>query len=185
MKDTMTLLRLIARPMLASIFVIQGAKALRDPDQTAPAAKPLTDQVMPRVKQVAPAQVSARIPEDARTLVRVNGAVHVAGGLALATGKFRRAGALALAASLVPTTAAGHAFWGETDPGARAGQQVHFLKNVSMAGGLLLAALDTEGKPGLVWRARHGSRKAKRASRRATKNARREAKLAASKSKLR
>jgi hypothetical protein len=32
-------------------------------------------------------------------------------------------------------------------------QRIQFFKNVSMLGGLLLAALDTEGRPSLSWRA--------------------------------
>jgi putative oxidoreductase len=61
--------------------------------------------------------------------------------------------ALALGASLVPTTFAGHRFWEEGDPKQRAAQKIHFLKNVGLLGGLLLAALDTEGQPSLRWRA--------------------------------
>ena len=33
----------------------------------------------------------------------------------------------------------------------------HFFKNVSMLGGLLIAAVDTEGKPGLAWRAKNAA----------------------------
>ncbi|MGH7316915.1 MAG: hypothetical protein ACREJS_11700, partial [Candidatus Rokuibacteriota bacterium] len=57
----------------------------------------------------------------------------------LATGKITRLAADILAATLVPSTAAGHRFWEEDDPAVRANQRVHFLKNVSMMGGLLLA----------------------------------------------
>lgn len=39
---------------------------------------------------------------------------------------------------------AGHRYWEETDPGARANQRIHFLKNVSMTGGLLMATLDRD-----------------------------------------
>ena len=53
----------------------------------------------------------------------------------LATGKFPRLSSLALAASLVPTTLAGHRFWEESDPQVKAQQQIHFFKNVSMLGG--------------------------------------------------
>jgi hypothetical protein len=42
---------------------------------------------------------------------------------------------------------AGHAFWEEDEEGSRAGQRTHFLKNLSMLGGLLLAAVDTDGRP--------------------------------------
>ncbi|MGH3490200.1 MAG: DoxX family protein [Actinopolymorphaceae bacterium] len=175
----MTLVRMLARPMLAAIFVVQGVRAIKNPDALVPRVKPFTDQIVPTVKKVAPDAVARRVPENPRTLVRLNGAVHLVGGLALATGQGRRAGALLLAASMVPTTMAGHPYWEEDDPAQRANQQVHFLKNVAMLGGLLLAAVDTEGKPGLWWRARYSARDAKKASKRLSKAARREAHLAA------
>jgi uncharacterized membrane protein YphA (DoxX/SURF4 family) len=49
-----------------------------------------------------------------------------------------RVAALVLAGSLVPTTLAGHRFWEEDDPKTRAAQQLQFLKNTSMLGGLLM-----------------------------------------------
>ena len=74
--------------------------------------------------------------------------------MALALGVFARPASLALAASLVPTTLAGHAFWQETDPAAKAQQRIQFLKNLAMLGGLLLAAADTGGRPSVPWRAK-------------------------------
>jgi hypothetical protein len=123
-------------------------------------------------------------------LVRLNGAAQILGGLALASGKGRRVGAVLLAGSLVPTTLAGHSFWQEPDKPTRAAQRIQFLKNLGLMGGLLLAAVDTEGQPGLAWRASHGAKAAKRETKRGAKlakretrqfakTARREAKLAA------
>jgi putative oxidoreductase len=165
--------------MLATIFVAQGAAAIRNPEPLESAAKPVVDRFLPALRKVAPAAIAEKIPDDAKTLVRVNGAVQVLGGLALATGWAPRAGALALAASLVPTTWAGHAFWEEEDAGKRQAQRLQLMKNAGLMGGLLLAAVDTEGKPGLMWRARHGAREARVEARRAAKLARREARHAA------
>ena len=88
------------------------------------------------------------------TYVRINGAVQVAAGLLLATGRAPRLASTALAASIVPTTIAGHRFW-EYEGEERHLQRMHFVKNASLLGGLILAAVDTEGRPGLAWRARH------------------------------
>ena len=99
-------------------------------------------------------------------------------GLALATGRAPRLSASVLAVTLVPTTAAGHRFWEEQDPARRSAQRIHFFKNVSMLGGLLLAAVDTEGQPGLAWRARRAATDARREARQLAKGARREARLA-------
>ena len=47
-----------------------------------------------------------------------------------------------------------------------------------MVGGLIIAAGDTDGKPGVAWRARHGVTDARREAKRLAHDARREAKLA-------
>ena len=136
--------------MLASMFVIGGYSALRNPQQHVRMAGPVTEKLSDASDQ-APTSATA----DEKQLVMINGAAQVVGGLALATGRFPRLASLVLAGSLVPTTYAGHRFWEETDKTKRANQQIHFVKNVSMLGGLLIAAVDTEGKPGVAWRATH------------------------------
>jgi putative oxidoreductase len=159
----MTVTRLLARPMLATMFVMGGVNALRHTEAHATKAKPVTDRLMPVVNNALP---QAPIPTDPKTLVRINAAAQIVGGLALATGRAPRLSAAVLAASLAPTTAAGHRFWEEQDPQARANQQVHFFKNVSMLGGLMLAAVDTEGKPGVAWRARRAAKDVRREAKR-------------------
>ncbi|WP_338836225.1 DoxX family membrane protein [Gordonia polyisoprenivorans] len=151
------ILRRIARPMLATVFIASGVDALRKPTGRAEMAGDFIESSL----NALPENVSAAVPHDPELLVRINGAVQVGGGLLLATGKFPRIAALGLAGSLVPTTFAGHPFWQETDPAKRNLQRTQFLKNVSLAGGLLIAAADTEGKPSLAWR---GKRKASAAT---------------------
>lgn len=172
----MTISRLLARPMLASMFVVGGVSAFRDAEARAKAAAPITEKLVPLAERAMP---SVPIPSEPVTLVRINAAAQVAAGLALATGRVPRLSALVLAASLVPTTAAGHRFWEVEDPAQRANQKVHFFKNVSMTGGLLIASFDTEGRPGMAWRARRAARDARREARHLASSARREAKLAA------
>ena len=83
-----------------------------------------------------------------------------------------------LALSLIPTTIARHAFWQiKDDKPARQEQFVQFLKNASLFGAMLLAAQDTEGKPGIAWRTQHGLESAKKAGARSVRTAKREAKL--------
>ena len=165
----MTLLRAASRTMLASYFVTNGYKAFRQPDALVPAAEPVADRLVPLAKKYAPAQVAGYLPEDTRTLVRVNAAAQVLGGLALATGKGRRVGAVVLAASLVPSTLARHPFWTRSTAEEKAQDRAQFLKNVSLLGGVLLAANDTEGKPSLAWRAHKGGELLARDARRTTK----------------
>jgi putative oxidoreductase len=164
--------RTAARAMLAGIFVTSGAKALTHPDPLVPAAQPFADRVGPRL-----ARLHKRAPSDARTLVQLNGAVQFVGGMLLLTG-LRRPAAAALAASLVPTTLAGHRFWEHRDPQERGHHQTQFLKNLGLIGGLLLAALDTEGRPGLRYRTGRLVHDADRAVRRTARETRRSVRLA-------
>src|SRR5439155_17554340 len=97
---------------------------------------------------------------DTETLVKANAVVHITAGTLLALGKLPRLSAAALAVSLVPTTAAGHRFWEEEAPQSKAMQRAHFLKNLAILGGLIIAATDHEGAPSLSWRARRAARRA-------------------------
>ncbi|GAA2634098.1 DoxX family membrane protein [Streptomyces axinellae] len=129
----MTPLNLASRPLLGLFFVSAGIDSLRDPDPRAQVAKPLLDK--------ARAQVSV-LPDDDVLLVRINAGVQVAAGAMLTLGKLPRLSALALAASLLPTTLAGHSFWEHEDPGERASHQIHLGKNVAILGGLLAVVSD-------------------------------------------
>jgi putative oxidoreductase len=128
------LARALSRPLLAGMFVYGGLDAVRNPGAKAARARTVTD----------PLTESLAIDEDAETLVRINGAVQVGAGIVLAIGRFPRLSALVLAGSLVPTTLAGHRFWAESDPAARAQQTIQFAKNAAMLGGLL-AVIGSEG----------------------------------------
>ena len=167
----MTLVRLLARPMLASMFVVGSYHAYKNAESMAKKAQPVTDKIVPKAQRLAP---SAPIPTDSVTLVKVNAATQMGASLMLATGKLPRLSANVLALTMLPTTIAGHPFWQEKDPSARANQMVHFFKNVSMLGGVLLAGVDTEGKPGVAWRTRNVAKTARREA----KHSRRQARLA-------
>ncbi|MCU1684620.1 MAG: DoxX family protein [Amycolatopsis sp.] len=156
------ILRRVARPLLASIFIFGGINALRDSAAHAKAAGPFLDSTLGKLDDVLPDAV----PRDPVTLVRIDAAVKVGAGLALATGKAPRFASLLLLGSLVPTTLATHRFWDVKEPGERQAQTAQFIKNASIAGGLLIASGDTAGKPSLAWRTR---RAAKRAGKQAEK----------------
>jgi uncharacterized membrane protein YphA (DoxX/SURF4 family) len=166
--------RSAARALLGAVFVTSGARALANPDGLVSRAKPLTDRVGPALQRVNP-----RLPSDSRSLVKLNAATQLAGGLLLATGHLTRPAAAVLAGSLVPTTLVGHPFWEAQSADDRRNQQIHFAKNLGLLGGLLLAAADTEGRPSLRWRAGHAVDRTQRNVRRAARTARREARIAA------
>lgn len=168
----MSVSRLIARPLLAAGFIYGGVTSLRNPDAMVPKATAVADKVLPVAKRAG-----VPLPEDTATLVRLNAGAQIVGGLALATGKAPRLGALLLAGSIVPTTIAEHAFWAETDPQSRKAQVRQFTRNLSMLGGAIIAAGDTDGRPGVAWRARRAAKDARRETKHLTSSARREAKL--------
>ena len=159
--------------MLSAIFVSSGVKVLLSPDSRTATASRVTDRLGPLIEKVDP-----RLPSDTRTLVRLKAGTDVVAGLLLATGHLTRPAAAALAVNLIPTTVAGHPFW-SVPKEQRAAQQVQFLKNLGLLGGLLLAAADTEGKPGLKYRTTHAVDRSQRNVRRAVRTAKREAKIAA------
>ncbi|MFR9802322.1 DoxX family protein [Pseudonocardia sp. RS010] len=143
----------MARPMLAAIFISGGINALRQPQAHAEAAKPVLDYASPAIDKAVELSPLERRPDN-ETLVKAEAGVKVAAGTLLALGKLPRTSSAALAATLIPTTLAAHRFWEESDPEAKQAQQIHFLKNVSLLGGLMIAAADTHGKPSVAWRSR-------------------------------
>ena len=170
----MTLVRRVARPMLAAMFVVGGLDQLKHPGAKADTARPLVEKLAPAVG----------LPDDTELLVRANGAAMVGAGALLALGRLPRIASTVLAATLVPTTVAAHSFWNEQDPKVRAQQRTQFLKNLGLLGGLLLAAVDTEGKPGLAYRARMVNASAHRAARQTRREARHVAHAAAREARL-
>lgn len=160
----MTVSRLVARPLLASLFVAAPISALKDVDGRAVKAKAVTDRIVPVAERLG-RRVGVPVPQDPRLWVRINAGVQLAAAFGLATGRAPRISSAVLAGSLVPTTLAGHRFWEETDPSAKSAQRLQFLKNLSILGGLLIAAGDTDGKPGVAWRTRHAAKDARRTAR--------------------
>src|ERR1700733_10511837 len=131
----MSLSRVVARPMLSAVFVVEGIESLRNPG--------------PQVKATQDLAASVGWKTDPEVLVRLNGTVKVVAGTLLAVGKFRRLSALALIGSAVATSFADHRFWDVDDPEERSRQRASFLTDLGLVGGLLLEVVDTEGAPSL------------------------------------
>ena len=140
--------------MLSAAFIGRGVDALRSPKPAADAARPTLEGL-----SKLPDPVGTNVPSNAETVARVNAAVQIGGGLLLATGKLPRLASAALALSVVPGSLGGHTFWNETDPQRKADERRAFLTDVSLIGGLIIAAVDTEGKPSLGWRGRRAAHK--------------------------
>jgi uncharacterized membrane protein YphA (DoxX/SURF4 family) len=151
----MSLSRRIARPLLGSIFLSSAIPMLKDQSYL---HGPIRDAGLSEPELLAKAHVYG----------------NLVGGAALALGRFPRLAAVGLAANLVPTTYVGHAFWSAPED-QKVMQQINFFKNVSILGGLLLAAFDTDGReslPHAVGRvSRSATKKANKAAAKAGKKA--------------
>ena len=154
------MIRRFARPMLASVFVIDGVQTLRDPRSRVADAAPLVDRAAPLIEKGEQA-VNERVqptvppvPKDTETLVKILAGVKVGAGVTFAIGKAPRLSAAALAATHVPSTLSRNAFWSEKDGAAKARKKTGLVTDVALLGALLLATADTEGNPSLAWRAR-------------------------------
>ena len=138
----MSLARLIARPLLASSFVLTGLDRVRKPEESGERLRPTLRRaasVFPQLEAVAAKPALA---------ARCIGAALVLSGLMLALGKFPRFSAFVLVGSSAVT--------GFNDNAAESRLLTsNRVKNLSLAGGVLLASVDTDGAPSLAWRARH------------------------------
>jgi putative oxidoreductase len=150
------LVRRIARPLLAAPFIYGGISTLRKPQDRVPGARPVVE----KIADAADKQLPVQLPKDVEQWVKADAAVKVVAGALFGLGRLPRLTSLALSASIVPTTLAGHRFWEHDDPTERFGQLSNFLKNAGLLGGLLLASVDTEGKPSVGYRARRAGKKA-------------------------
>ncbi|WP_456831259.1 DoxX family protein [Deinococcus sp. UYEF24] len=120
----MNILKVAGRAALAAIFIQSGLDSVRSPAGRAQMVE------------------QAGLPEP-QLLTQLNGGVMAGAGTLLALGVAPRSSALALLASLLPTTIVGHAFW-NAEGQERQNQLVHFAKNLAMMGALLLVVADRE-----------------------------------------
>lgn len=170
----MAITRRLARPLLGSAFFVGAYHVLKDPEAVAERTRRVSDRFIPAL--------TARgvpVPSNPVVVARVHAGTQLAAATALALGKAPRLSSAVLAASLVPTTLAEHPFWSESDPTTRREQLVGAAKNASIVGGLVIAAFDTEGRPGVAWRTRRAARDARREAKHLASQAKLEARLVA------
>ena len=111
---------LVARILLAAIFIISGFGKITGYEGT---AGYMAAQGLPLVGILLPLTI----------------AIELGGGLLLALGWKARWAAALLFLFLIPATLVFHQFWG-IDPKLAQMQQIHFLKNVAIMGGMLMVA---------------------------------------------
>ncbi len=158
----MTIIRRVARPLLAAPMIQNGLDAARHPTPRLETAGPVLDRIEPLLDK---APVS--LPRDRVTIIRAAGGITAGAGVLLALGRLPRLSALAIAVTS-PVVQPDAPFWVEKDPEARRAKRSLFLKNMGLLGGTLLASVDTAGSPDLAWRSRRAARNAKNAAASAT-----------------
>jgi uncharacterized membrane protein YphA (DoxX/SURF4 family) len=141
----MSFVRFLARPMLASSFVLAGVDKLKNADDTAVQLSPLLKR----------ASDSLPFNTDEKTLARVLGGAQVGAGVFFGLGKAAR-----LSAGILAAISALNAYveWRSADGTSKEGREARrtqLVKNATLTGGILLASVDTAGRPGLAWRASH------------------------------
>ncbi|HEY8294352.1 MAG TPA: DoxX family protein [Micrococcaceae bacterium] len=157
----MSIIRPLARPLLASTFIVAGLDRLRHADETANQLSPVLAQAVKALP----------FETDEKMLARVVGGTQLGAGILLALGKFSRLSALALTVTSVLNAVVEYRSADTSTAAGRAHRRNQLLKNVSLSGGVLLAAVDTQGRPGLAWRAEHLASAGKKAGKRQFKHA--------------
>ncbi|MDR2257367.1 MAG: DoxX family membrane protein [Arthrobacter sp.] len=140
----MSLVRTIARPLLAAPFVLGGLSRLRAPEASAAALRPL----LARVSRTVPALQS--LGDRPAVLARAIGGVQIGAGALLALGRLpRTSSALIVAAQALTLTTER-----PSPESSRADRLTAVVTQAGLTGGALLAAVDTNGRPSLAWRAK-------------------------------
>ena len=152
------MIRKLARPMLASVYIADGVKTVTNASEYAGDA----ERVVDTIKSVLPSQYAQYIPSDPETVAKINGGLKIGAGSTFALGKAPRLSAGLLAASTVGTLLGRNAFWEAKNEDDKQRRRNGAMTNVALLGGVLLASADTEGKPGLAWRAQDAAKRSKK-----------------------
>ncbi|MEX3609582.1 DoxX family membrane protein [Rothia sp. LK2588] len=142
----MSIVRRLARPVLASSFIASGLQRLQDADSNVHIAKAV-DMAAHSAPQLAVLRGQERLVGQALA------GVQVVAGTMFAFGKAPRLSAAALLASgAINSYIDFQATKAETDEQKKA-RNSKALAHTSLLGAIALAAVDTDGNPSLIWRA--------------------------------
>ncbi|MDR0504410.1 MAG: DoxX family membrane protein [Bifidobacteriaceae bacterium] len=126
----MSLLRFLARAMIAGPIIAEGTAVWRHPEPHESAVQPLVNLV----NQHSPQEI------DAQQTVKASGAILIGSGTLIGLGLLARLGGLGTAVVLAPAALAGHRFWQVKDSQLRASARSTFFRQIALAGaGLLIA----------------------------------------------
>lgn len=152
------MIRKLARPMLASVYVVDGVQTVLNPSSRRESA----ESVLTKVRAFVPSQYRFLLPSSPETAAQISGGVKAGAGTLFALGKAPRTSAVLLAATAVPALVGRNAFWEADDDKEKARRRNGAVTDAALLGGILLATVDTDGNPGVQWRAKKAARNAKR-----------------------
>ena len=152
------MIRKLARPMLASVYIADGVNTVKNASAHANDA----ERVVNTIKSVLPSQYAQYIPSDPETVAKINGGLKIGAGSTFALGKAPRLSAGLLAVSTVGSLLGRNAFWEAKNADEKTRRRNGAMTNVALLGGVLIASADTEGKPGLAWRAQDAAKRGKK-----------------------
>ena len=140
----MSLVRRIARPLLAAPFIFEGVQTAIRPDR-------VLDALPVTIADIDEQVSKSPLPTDAETILRTAGGLAAVAGAAFALNKKPR---LASATLLLTTTVglAGRKRVWELKGTERTEELRAIAGDLGLLGGILLAAVDTDGKPSLAYR---------------------------------
>lgn len=145
----MSFVRIFARPLLGSSFVAAGVDRLKH-------AESAGEQLEPTLQRLNTLVPSAQaVTGNAKLVGQLVGATQIAAGLMLGMGKVSRLAALLLVGTSALNAVVEYKSAADSTAEARRLRRHGLLKNLSLIGAVLLAAVDTNGRPGLAWRAGH------------------------------
>ncbi|MFQ4147253.1 DoxX family protein [Arthrobacter sp. LAPM80] len=157
----MSIVRALARPMLASSFILAGIDRLRHADATAAQLAPV----------LRPLSAALPMAASEKTLARLLAGTQVGAGVLLASGKFTRPAAVVLAVTAGLTTLVEYRSADTTTKENRSHRRKQLSRNIGLIGGALLASVDTAGRPGLAWRTEKFIESGKKTAKTQLKNA--------------
>lgn len=142
----MTIIRKLARPLLASSFVFNGLQQVRKPEGS--------QYLTPAVDVAAKARPELRpLRGQEKAIIQGMGVAQVAAGALFALGRFPR-----LSSTVLLTTSAVNTYveFRAAEVSSKEAKQHRLatgLKNLSLVGAVAITAVDTNGNPSLAWRA--------------------------------
>lgn len=172
----MTLVRKFARPLLAAPYVLDGVRNVRRPSELVDSAPSLFGKVDGFLK-------SRDLPVTSYNIVQISGALAAGGGLMLAAGRAPRLAALLMAKSTTVSLVARTPFW-KLSGQERDAEIKSLLKDLGLVGALLIASVDTDGRPSLAYRAQKTIEDSKNEAEKKAKATKRKADVASTKSDL-